>query len=79
MTSDELADKVADICAEATIRIRTVGDEQYAIKTDSVIGLRVVQRTEIEDLPTHLKGLEEELMDVINHAAMTILRIRSMR
>lgn len=71
MTSKELADKVLSVCWEASKRIEGIGDEQY--NTEGV------QKHEVETLGEHLQGLEEELLDTINHAAMSVLKIRSLR
>lgn len=71
MTSGELANACLEVCLDAQRRIITVGDEQYNVGGE--------QRFEKDSLYTHLKGLEEELLDTINHAAMSVLKLRMMR
>jgi len=68
MKSGELANACLEVCIEAQRRILTVGDEQY---NDNG-----VQRHETQTLGDHLQELEEELLDCINHSAMTVLKLR---
>lgn len=71
MNSRELADKVAEITAEAQARILGVGQEQYA-QGDS-------QKFETMPLADLLTYFEEELLDQINYSVMNIIRFRRMR
>lgn len=73
MNSGELANKCLEIYLEAQRRIVTVGDTSYSDVTGEF------QRHEVETLEDHLTGLEEELLDTINWAAMSILKLRERR
>lgn len=79
MTSEELAEKIAGVCKEATSRVTGVGHQSYVTHVDSAVGPRDHQRYEIETLDDQLTGLEEELLDTINWAAMAVLKIREKR
>ena len=71
MESHELAMAVSEIHLEARGRIYTSGHKSYASE-DS-------QRFEVETFEDDFQGLEEELLDAINWAAMTILKLREAR
>lgn len=71
MDSEELAKKVLSVCREAGDRITGIGDRQYFA--------RGLQRVELTSLQQDLVDLEEELLDTINHSAMSILKLRSIR
>jgi hypothetical protein len=75
MKSHELAMAVSEVHLEARARIYTTGHEQYSGGT----GILTEQRFEKETVQDSLDGLEEELLDVINWAAMTILKVREVR
>lgn len=74
MNSDQLANQILAVCLEAGERVRGIGDAQYSKphETES----EDIQRHEEETLEDHLQGLEEELMDTINWAGMSILKLR---
>jgi len=78
MNSARLANEVLEICMDAGRRITGVGNEQYVYDSPGdQDGVR--QKTEDYTIDEHLEGLEEELLDTINWAAMTILKIRRQR
>lgn len=90
MTSDELALKVAKIHAEALTRIRVQGRASYGSEEASaipfgqsepvVVGLAdEFQRFDTESMEDNLNGLEEELLDTINWAAMAVIKLRERR
>lgn len=65
MKAAYLQGDVVAICMQAAERITTVGAEQYP-----------EGMFENETAGAHLKDLEEELLDVINYAAMAIIKLR---
>lgn len=73
MDSKALAEKVAVIQAEARERIVGVGRESYGGDGDAF------QSSEYETVGDHVKELEEELLDTINWAALTIIKLRKAR
>lgn len=85
MKSSELATQVNKIHAEALGRILGVGHQSYASGPAELIPVgsatKVVvgeerQRFEDESFEDQMRGLEEELLDTINWASMTILKLR---
>lgn len=81
MTSEELAVEVGKVHAEALSRILLQGDASYAMIFEELGQSRpeVRQRFEHESLEDNLTGLEEELIDTINWAAMAVLKLRARR
>ena len=77
MDSETLAFRVAVVHTEARNRIIDQGKDSYE-KVDSSDG-QVFQRFETETLGDNFQGIEEELMDVMNWAAMTIIKLREAR
>ena len=85
MKSGALANACLEVCLDAQRRIIGVGDKSYASEHGIPWGneggtLEVgKQRFEDETLQDNLQGLEEELLDAINWAAMAVLKIRAAR
>jgi hypothetical protein len=73
MNSGQLANEVLSICLEAQRRIYEKGRVEYGMEGDTH------QRHEDETLEMSLTELEQELLDTINWAAMTILKLRERR
>lgn len=71
MTSDQLADEVAQFIAECAARVRGVGKDQYEGK-----GFQKFETMEMDEL---FEYLEEELRDVANYAAFLVIRLRRIR
>lgn len=71
MTSDQLADEVAQFVAECAARVRGVGKDQYEGK-----GFQKFETMEMDEL---FEYLEEELRDVANYAAFLVIRLRRIR
>jgi len=76
MNSAELATKVLNVCMDAYARITNVGDDQYVSYRGTE---HERQRHEEETASEHLEGLEEELLDIINWSAMTVIKLRERR
>ena len=71
MRSGELANKCLDVWLDAAARITGVGNDQYADEDGQMFEKETVEDT--------LNLLEEELLDQMAYAAMTILKIRERR
>lgn len=69
LTSDELAQYVADFVVDAASRVRGVGNDQYSFPG--------YQKFEAMTLPELFEYADEELLDLLNYCVM--LRIRLIR
>lgn len=69
LTSDELAEYVADFVVDAASRVRGVGNDQYSFPG--------YQKFEAMTLPELFEYADEELLDLMNYCVM--LRIRLIR
>lgn len=69
LTSDELAEYVADFVVDAASRVRGVGNDQYSFEG--------YQKFEAMTLPELFEYADEELLDLMNYCVM--LRIRLIR
>jgi hypothetical protein len=88
MKSAELATAVLEVCMDAYARITHEGHDSYATgemevqvlgdSVKTVVG-EERQRFEEESLDDDLRGLEEELLDTINWAAMSVIKLRQAR
>lgn len=72
MDSVELANAVESVCREARTRILIEGKSQY----ENAVGGVHHQTFETENVEFTFVELENELMDMINYAAMLILKLR---
>jgi hypothetical protein len=70
MNSGELANQVLEVCLEAQRRI--LQPNEYSDANDE-------QKYTVVDEEYLITGLEEELLDTINWAAMAIMKIRERR
>lgn len=68
MTSSELAEHVMLLCEKAQERVLGVGADQY---DDGIAGQRFESYT-VDEL---LKEMQDELIDVINYAAMLSIMV----
>lgn len=71
MSSDDLAEEIAEFIAECTARIKGVGKDQYE---DG--GHQKFEEMELDDL---FEYAEEELRDIANYAAFLVIRLRRIR
>lgn len=79
MKSGELSNEILGVCMEAQKRMLGVGHEQYASADQLTLTGEERQRFEDETPADQFRELEEELMDVINWAGMTVLKLRERR
>lgn len=71
MSSDDLAEEIAEFIAECAGRIKGVGKDQYEEG-----GHQKFEEMELDDL---FEYAEEELRDICNYAAFLVIRLRRIR